>query len=273
VTRLDCTSERSGHHPVHILELGDGRRVRARTVVVATGARYRRPDIPNLAQFEGRGVSYWASPVEARLCRNEEVALLGGGNSAGQAAVFLASHARHVRVLVRGLGLSSTMSRYLIERIEGAANITVLAETEIVELFGTPDVGLQGVRWRNRRTGVEEHHAIAHLFLFTGADPVAAWLDGCGVPIDEKGFIRTGPNAGSSERSPLPLETGVDGIFAVGDVRCGSVKRVGAAIGEGAAVVAQLHTFLARRIDRVDTPRAGRADDRSRDRRTREPRR
>jgi thioredoxin reductase (NADPH) len=165
------------------------------------------------------------------------------------------------------------MSRYLIERIEGAANITVLAETEIVELFGTPDVGLQGVRWRNRRTGVEEHHAIAHLFLFTGADPVAAWLDGCGVPIDEKGFIRTGADAGSNERSPLPLETGVDGIFAVGDVRCGSVKRVGAAIGEGAAVVAQLHTFLARRIDRVDTPRAGRADDRSRDRRTREPRR
>jgi thioredoxin reductase (NADPH) len=246
VTRLDRTSERSGDDPVHILELGDGRRVRARSVVVATGARYRRPDIPNLAQFEGRGVSYWASPVEARLCRNEEVALVGGGNSAGQAAVFLASHARHVRVLVRGLGLSSTMSRYLIERIEGAPNITVLAETEIVELLGTRDVGLQGVRWRNRRTGAEEHHAIAHLFLFTGADPAAAWLNGGGIPIDEKGFIRTGPDAGSSDRSPLPLETGVDGIFAVGDVRCGSVKRVGAAIGEGAAVVAQLHTFLAR---------------------------
>src|SRR5258705_388228 len=246
VTRLDCTSERSGHDPVHILELGDGRRVRARAVVVATGARYRRPDIPNLAQFEGRGVSYWASPVEARLCRDEEVVLLGGGNSAGQAAVFLASHARHVRVLVRGLGLSSTMSRYLIERIESAPNITVLAETEIVELLGTPDVGLQGVRWRNRRTGDEEHHAIAHLFLFTGADPAAAWLNGGGIPIDEKGFIRTGPDVGSRERSPLPLETGVDGIFAVGDVRCGSVKRVGAAIGEGAAVVAQLHTFLAR---------------------------
>ena len=244
VMRLDCTSE--GGAPVHILELADGRRVRARAVVVATGARYRRPDIPNLAQFEGRGVSYWASPVEARLCRNEEVVLLGGGNSAGQAAVFLASHARHVRVLVRGLGLSSTMSRYLIERIEGAANITVLAETEIVELLGTPDIGLQGVRWRNRRTGAEEHHAIAHVFLFTGADPVAAWLAGCGIPIDEKGFIRTGQDVGSRERSPLPLETGVDGIFAIGDVRCGSVKRVGAAIGEGAAVVAQLHSFLAR---------------------------
>jgi len=247
VTRLDRTSERSGPDPVHILELADGRRVRARAVVVATGARYRRPEIPNLSQFEGRGVSYWASPVEARLCRNEEVALLGGGNSAGQAAVFLAGHARHVRVLVRGPGLSSTMSRYLIERIAGSPNIAVLAETDVVELLGTPDQGLQGVRWRNRRTGAEEQHAIAHLFLFTGADPVAAWLNGSGIPIDEKGFIRTGADVGSTERSPLPLETGVEGVFAVGDVRCGSVKRVGAAIGEGAAVVAQLHTFLARR--------------------------
>ena len=247
VTRLDRTSESSGPDPVHILELADGRRVRARAVVVATGARYRRPEIPNLSQFEGRGVSYWASPVEARLCRNEEVALLGGGNSAGQAAVFLAGHARHVRVLVRGPGLSSTMSRYLIERIAGSPNIAVLAETDVVELLGTPDQGLQGVRWRNRRTGAEEQHAIAHLFLFTGADPVAAWLNGSGIPIDEKGFIRTGADVGSTERSPLPLETGVEGVFAVGDVRCGSVKRVGAAIGEGAAVVAQLHTFLARR--------------------------
>jgi thioredoxin reductase (NADPH) len=247
VRRLDCTSERSAPDPVHILELADGRRVRARAVIVATGARYRRPEIPNLSQFEGRGVSYWASPAEARLCRNEEVALLGGGNSAGQAAVFLASHARHVRVLVRGPGLSSTMSRYLIDRIAAAPNIAVLYETEVVELLGTADQGLQGVRWRNRRTGAEEQHDIAHLFLFTGADPAAGWLSGCGIPLDEKGFIRTGADVGSTERAPLPLETGVEGIFAVGDVRCGSVKRVGAAIGEGAAVVAQLHTFLARR--------------------------
>jgi thioredoxin reductase (NADPH) len=247
VTRLDCTSESSGPDPVHILELADGRRVRARAVVVATGARYRRPEIPNLAQFEGRGVSYWASPVEARLCRNEDVALVGGGNSAGQAAVFLASHARRVRVLVRGPGLSSTMSRYLIERIAGSPNIVVLGETEVVELLGTPDLGLQGVRWRNRRTGAEEQHAIAHLFLFTGADPVAAWLKGSGISIDEKGFIKTGADVRSTQGSPLPLETGVEGVFAVGDVRCGSVKRVGAAIGEGAAVVAQLHAFLARR--------------------------
>jgi thioredoxin reductase (NADPH) len=237
----------SGPDPAHVLELGDGRRVRARTIVVATGARYRRPEIPHLAQFEGRGVSYWASPVEARLCRNEEVALLGGGNSAGQAAVFLASHARHVRMLVRGPGLSSTMSRYLIDRIAASPNIDVLCDTEVVELLGAPDRGLEGLRWRNRRTGSEEQRAIAHLYLFTGADPAASWLTGCGIPLDEKGFILTGADVPSTGRVPLPLETGVEGIFAVGDVRCGSVKRVGAAIGEGAAVVAQVHSFLAGR--------------------------
>jgi thioredoxin reductase (NADPH) len=247
VKQLDCTSESSGPDPVLILHLADGRLVRARSVVVATGARYRRPEIPNLAQFEGRGVSYWASPVEARLCRNEDVALLGGGNSAGQAAVFLSSHARHVRMLVRGPSLSSTMSRYLIDRIAASHNIAVLCDTEIVELLGTADQGLQGVRWRNRRTGAEMEHAIAHFFLFTGADPSASWLAGCGVPLDEKGFVRTGADVGSTALDLLPLETGVEGIFAVGDVRSGSVKRVGAAIGEGAAVVAQLHTFLARR--------------------------
>ena len=245
VKQLDRTS--AGPDPLHILELADDRRVQARAVVVATGARYRRPQIPNLEQFEGRGVSYWASPVEARLCRDAEVALLGGGNSAGQAAVFLASHARQVRVLVRGPGLSSTMSRYLIDRIAASPNIEVLCETEVVELLGTHQHGLQGVRWRNLRTGAEERHAIAHLFLFTGADPAASWLTGCGIALDEKGFILTGANAGAAERMPLPLETSVEGIFAVGDVRSGSVKRVGAAIGEGAAVVAQLHTFLAQR--------------------------
>jgi thioredoxin reductase (NADPH) len=247
VTRLDCATGVPDPDPAHVLELADGRRVRARAVVVATGARYRRPEIPNLEQFEGRGVSYWASPAEARLCRNESVALVGGGNSAGQAAVFLASHARHVRVLVRSAGLSTTMSRYLIDRIAASPNIDVLCDTQVVELIGTPDQGLQGVRWRNRRTGAEERHAIAHLFLFTGAEPAADWLAGCGIPLDDKGFIPTGADAHSTERVALPFETGIEGIFAVGDVRCGSVKRVGAAIGEGAAVVAQLHTFLARR--------------------------
>ncbi|HZJ55121.1 MAG TPA: FAD-dependent oxidoreductase [Myxococcaceae bacterium] len=252
VKQLDCTSETSGPDRVLILHLADGRRVRARAVVVATGARYRRPEIPNIAQFEGRGVSYWASPVEARLCRGEEVALIGGGNSAGQAAVFLSSQARQVSMLVRGPSLSSTMSRYLIDRIAASSNIAVLCETEIVQLSGTPDQGLYHVRWRHRRTRVEEEHAITHLFVFTGADPVATWLNGCGVPLDEKGFIRTGADAGSTARVPLPLETSVEGIFAVGDVRCGSVKRVGAAIGEGAAVVAQLHSFLARRGPAAD---------------------
>jgi thioredoxin reductase (NADPH) len=238
VKRLDCASERSGADPVHILELADGRRIRARAVVIATGARYRRPEIPNLAQFEGRGVSYWASPAEARLCRNEEVALLGGGNSAGQAAVFLASHARHVRVLVRGRPLEHDVALPHRSDRGPLRTIAVLCDTEVVELLGTADEGLRGVRWRNRRTGAEEQHDMAHLFLFTGADPAAGWLTGCGIPLDEKGFIRTGADVGSTGRAPLPLETGVDGIFAVGDVRCGSVKRVGAAIGEGAAVVA-----------------------------------
>jgi len=247
VKRVDCASERIEHDPVHILELADGRRIRARAVVIATGARYRRPEIPDLARFEGRGVSYWASPVEARLCHNEDVALVGGGNSAGQAAVFLAGHARHVRLLVRRPGLASTMSRYLIDRIAASPNITLLCDTEIVELLGTPDHGLGSVRWRNRRTGVEEQVALGHLFLFTGADPATSCLTGCGVPLDQHGFIRTGTDVGSTGRVPLPLETGIEGIFAVGDVRCGSVKRVGAAIGEGAAVVAQLHTFFARR--------------------------
>jgi len=247
VRRLDDVSERSPPDPVHVLELADDRRVSARAVVVASGARYRRPEIPNLARFEGRGISYWASPVEARLCRGADVALLGGGNSAGQAAVFLASHARRVRVLVRGPGLSSTMSRYLIDRIAASPNIEVLCETEVVELVGTADQGLQGLRWRNRRTGAEEQHPIAQLFLFTGADPAASWLGSSGIPLDEKGFILTGADAGAAGRMPLPLETGIEGIFAVGDVRSGSVKRVGAAIGEGAAVVAQIHAFLAKR--------------------------
>jgi thioredoxin reductase (NADPH) len=254
VVGLDRPTENSDTDPTHVLKLADGRRVRARAVVVATGARYRRPQIANLAHFEGNGVSYWASPAEARQCRDEGVALLGGGNSAGQAAVFLASYARQVYVLVRGPELSSTMSRYLIERLAATPNITVLCDTEVVELVGTPEQGLRGLRQRNRRTGEEEHRDIAHLFVFTGADPAASWLAGSGVPLDENGFIRTGADVSSSKRAPLALETGVDGIFAVGDVRYGSVKRVGAAIGEGAAVVGQLHTFLARRR----TPSGGR---------------
>jgi thioredoxin reductase (NADPH) len=254
VKRLDCVSERSGPDPVLVLHLADGRQVRARAVVVASGARYRRPEIPSLPHFEGRGVSYWASPAEARLCRGEDVALIGGGNSAGQAAVFLSAHARNVIMVVRGPSLSDTMSRYLIDRISSTSNITVLCETEIVQLSGAPDQGLQSVRWRHRRSLAEEERAISHLFVFTGADPAASWLEGCGVPLDEKGFIRTGTNAGVIGRPPSPMATRVEGIFAVGDVRSGSVKRVGAAIGEGAAVVAQLHAFLGHRGPAADRP-------------------
>src|SRR5262249_13333645 len=152
-----------------------------------------------------------------------------------------------VRVLVRGSGLSDTMSRYLIDRITATPNIAVLCETEVVQVIGAPDQGLQSVRWRNRRTGAEEQREISHLFIFTGADPVARWLEGCGVPLDDKGFIRTGIDAVPTGHVPLQMETSVEGIFAVGDVRSGSVKRVGGAIGEGAAVGGQLHSFLARR--------------------------
>jgi thioredoxin reductase (NADPH) len=247
VKRMICAPGNSDPDGAHILELADGRRVRARAVVVATGARYHRPEIPNLARFEGRGVSYWASPVEARLCQNEDVALVGGGNSAGQAAVFLASHARRVRMMVRRPDLSATMSRYLIDRITATSNIDVLCDTEIVDVLGSPDTGLRGVRCRNCRTGAEQEHAVVQLFLFTGADPAAGCLHGCGVPLNAKGFILTGTDVGSADWTPLPLETGVEGIFAVGDVRCGSVKRVGAAIGEGASVIAQLNSFFARR--------------------------
>jgi thioredoxin reductase (NADPH) len=237
IARLDCTDT-----PLAVA-LADGRRVKARTAVVASGARYRRPAIPNLEAFEGRGVWYWVSSIEARLCRQQQVALVGGGNSAGQAAVFLSGFATKVSVLVRGDGLAATMSRYLIDRIEATANIEVLTRTEIVALSGAPESSLQRVRWRRATTGEETELPIRNVFLFVGADPATEWLQGCGVALDAKGFVRTGPD--DHRPRPLPLETSVPRVFAVGDVRAGSVKRVGAAIGEGAAVVAQLHTVLA----------------------------
>ncbi len=237
VAGLDCTST-----PLAVA-LADGRRVKARTAVVASGARYRRPAIPNLEAFEGRGVWYWVSPIEARLCRQQQVALVGGGNSAGQAAVFLSGFAAKVSVLVRGDGLAATMSRYLVDRIEATENIEVLTRTEIVALSGAPESYLQRVRWRRITTGEETELPIRNVFLFVGADPATEWLQGCGVALDANGFVRTGSD--DHRPRPLPLETSIPGVFAVGDVRAGSVKRVGAAIGEGAAVVAQLHTVLA----------------------------
>jgi thioredoxin reductase (NADPH) len=223
------------------LELEGADPIAARTVVVATGARYRRPAIADLARFEGRGIWYWASPIEARLCAGDEVILVGGGNSAGQAAVFLSGHAAKVRMMVRAAGLAESMSRYLIDRIAAAPNIELMTQTEIVALHGPPSGALQRVRWRDRASGAETEAPIRNVFLFVGADPATGWLDGCGVLVDKGGFIVTGADKSTSSA----LESSVPGVFAVGDVRSGSVKRVGAAIGEGAQVVQALHGFLA----------------------------
>ena len=233
------------------LRLDDGRRVKAQTVVVATGARYRRLNIPNLTDFEGRGIWYWASPIEARLCRDEEIVLVGGGNSAGQAAVFLRNFAKKIWMLVRGPSLAESMSQYLIDRICAIDNIEVLTRTEIIALYGSREKQLERVRWRNNVTGEEAEKPIRHIFLFIGAEPATAWLRDSGVALDTKNFILTGsdvaPDARRSNNGsgrPLSLETSVRNVFACGDVRSGSVKRVGAAIGEGAVVGAELHAAL-----------------------------
>ncbi|WP_433994342.1 FAD-dependent oxidoreductase [Bradyrhizobium lablabi] len=246
VVRLDRTETELGLH------LTDGRRVKAATVVVATGARYRRLDVPNLNDFEGRGVWYWASPIEARLCRDEEIVLVGGGNSAGQAAVFLRSFAKNIRMLVRGPSLAESMSQYLVDRIKAIDNIEVLTRTEIVALYGSREKQLERVRWRNNVTGEETEKPIRHVFCFIGAEPATGWLRDSGIALDSKNFVLTGSDvpfdarpSNNRSRRPLPLETSVRGVFASGDVRSGSVKRVGAAIGEGAVVGAELHVARA----------------------------
>src|ERR1700685_4394351 len=245
VMRLDLTET-----PV-ALQLGDGRSVKASTVVLATGARYRRLNVPNLRDFEGHGVWYWASPIEARLCRNEEIVLVGGGNSAGQAAVFLRSFAKNIWMLVRGSSLAESMSHYLIDRIKAIDNIEVLTRTEIVALDGSREKQLERVRWRNHVTGEETEKPIRHVFCFIGAEPATNWLRDSGIALDGKNFVLTGSDVPSGARPsngsgrPLPLETSMRGVFASGDVRSGSVKRVGAAIGEGAVVGAELHVARA----------------------------
>jgi thioredoxin reductase (NADPH) len=239
VKSLDCSRADGAFG----LTLDNGEVVRSRSVVVASGARYRRPEIASLADFEGRGVWYWASPIEARLCTEQEVVLVGGGNSAGQAAVFLSGHARKVQMVIRGGGLGASMSRYLIERIEAAANIELIFNAEVTGLEGATEGALERVRWRSRLSPEENRFVASNLFLFVGADPATGWLEGCGVKVDRAGFVITGvPNGGTSPASAL--ETSVPGVFAVGDVRSGSVKRVGGAIGEGAQVVAALHGYL-----------------------------
>ncbi|MEJ0025920.1 MAG: FAD-dependent oxidoreductase [Rhizomicrobium sp.] len=218
------------------LELANKEQVRARTIIIASGARYKRLAVSNLSDYEGSHVHYWASPLEARLCSGQEVVLVGGGNSAGQGAVYLASRVKKVHMLIRGPSLEATMSRYLIDRIAAQPNIEILTKTEVTALKGDKGI-LQGVEWTNRLTGAVTDKPIGHVFLFIGANPNTDWLDGCGVDLDAKGFVHT--------RADRPFETTNPGIFAIGDVRAGSIKRVAAAVGEGAQVVSAIHAHLA----------------------------
>jgi len=230
--------------PPYTIELDDGGTVQGRSIIVAAGAQYRKLPLPNLAQFEGSGIYYGATAVEAQLCKNEEIVIVGGGNSAGQAATYLSGFAKHVHLLVRGAGLADTMSRYLISRIEACREITLRPWTEIVELEG--DTRLKRVQWRDSKTGTTESHDVQHLFLMTGACPNTAWLSGC-LELDTKQFIKTGADLGpdwSVPRAPYLLETSVPGVFAVGDVRAGSLKRVAAAVGEGSMAVQFVHQVL-----------------------------
>ena len=243
-TRLICDRK------PYIVELENGIRISTRTIVIATGVQYRKPPLENLSRFEGTGVYYGATFVEAQLCGGEEVIVVGGGNSAGQAAVFLAQTAKRVFMLVRSAGLAATMSRYLIRRIENSPTITLRAQTEIVALEG--DNHLNSVYWRNSQTGQTEKHDISHVFVMTGADPNTRWLDRC-IALDSKGFIKTGldllPENLSAAgwpltRPPYLLETSLPGIFAVGDVRGGSIKRVASAVGEGSIAISFVHKAL-----------------------------
>ena len=243
VVRLMC-----GRKPNQI-ELDNGTKLLTRTVVIATGAQYNKPSIPNLGRFEGLGVYYGATFIEAQLCEQEEVIVVGGGNSAGQAAVYLAQTARRVHILVRSGQLSDTMSRYLIQRIEENPQITVHYHTEIIALEGAEH--LERVRWRDKQAGVESTHPIRHVFMMTGAMPNTGWLKDC-VALDSKGFIVTGQDllvqgdsTWTAERQPYLLETSMPGVFAVGDVRSGNVKRVASAVGEGSISVHLVHLVLA----------------------------
>jgi thioredoxin reductase (NADPH) len=231
--------------PPYSVDLDDGASLHARSIIVASGAKYRKLRVQNLAQFEGVGVYYGATRVEAELCRGEEVAVVGGGNSAGQAAMFLSGIAKRVHLLVRGPGLANSMSRYLISRIEACHQITFMPKTEVETLEGNGH--LERVGWRATQSGATDTRDIRHVFVLTGADPNTAWLGGC-LALDSKQFIKTGVDLGSDwplPRSPYLLETSRPGVFAVGDVRSQSVKRVASAVGEGSMAVQFAHRVLA----------------------------
>jgi thioredoxin reductase (NADPH) len=233
--------------PHFVLQLRDGERVTTRAVVVASGARYRRLAVAELDKFEMSSVHYWATPFEAKLCTQQDVVLVGAGNSAGQAAVYLASQGAKVWMLVRRPSLSETMSRYLVDRITSLPNVEVVTGAQVSSLEGNNGI-LEAVRWRIGATGEEVRRAIRHLFLFIGAEPNTDWLAGSGVALDAKRFVLTGTDACTGAH-PHPLETSRRGVFAIGDVRATSIKRVAAAVGEGAQVVAALHSYLAEIAD------------------------
>lgn len=228
----------------HILQLAGDRTITARIIVVASGARYRRPDVANIGALEGNGISYWASSIEARLCAGEDIVLVGGGNSAGQAIAFLAPQVNRLHLVVRR-PLEATMSRYLIDRIGALPNVELHTSCDVQAVEGDQTTGLSAAILRNRQTGTDKRVPLRHMFLFIGADPNAAWIRDH-VETDDKGFILTGAPFRRPDyaRAPLPLETSVANVFAIGDVRAGSTKRVAAAVGEGAAVVAQIHAAL-----------------------------
>jgi thioredoxin reductase (NADPH) len=244
VTRLGCNRK------PYIVEGENSARIPARTIVIATGAEYRKPSLENLPRFEGAGVYYGATFLEAQLCGGEDVIVVGGGNSAGQAAVFLAQMSARVHLFVRSDGLAQSMSRYLVRRIEETPTIELRPHTEIVGLEGGEH--LESVRWQNKETGETEERNVRHVFLMTGATPNTSWLDGC-VALDASGFVKTGadlsPDDLSSARWPLArrpflLETSLPGVFAVGDVRAGSIKRVASAVGEGSIAISFVHQAI-----------------------------
>ena len=243
VARLHC-----GNDPCR-LELVNGEQIQARCVVIATGADYRRLDVDRLHEFEGVSVHYWASPLEADLCADQHVALVGGGNSAGQAVVFLASRAKQLKLIARR-PLRATMSQYLVERIESLPNVEILIGAEVEQLIGEKGQ-LAAIGWKNRSSGERGRCEVAHLFSFIGAEPNAGWLEGTGLKLDSRGFVMTGDDAGAGR---YPLETSRRGIFAVGDVRSSSVKRVAAAVGDGAQVVAAIHRYLAAEEEELAAP-------------------